>query len=70
MEMKGQTMFELESWYHVTAINAIFASMDKYTSGIAHKKRARVTVVYKCNTRVRTDKCTEKRVNLNMGGDV
>ena len=42
----------------------------KCTSGIVHKKRPRVILVCKYNTRVRTDECTEKRVNLNMGGDV
>ena len=50
--------------------NKCYFCINGYTSGIAHKKRARVTVVYKCNTRVKTDKCTEMRVNLNMGGDV
>ena len=49
--------------------NTCHFCIDGYTSGIAYKKRACVTVEYKCNTRMKTDKCSEKRVNLNNGCD-
>ena len=42
--------------------------INGYTSGIAHKKRARVTVEYKCNTRMKTEKCTDHRVNIATSG--
>ena len=43
--------------------------INGYTNGIAHRKRECVIVEYKCNTRMKTDKCTKKRVNLNNGCD-
>lgn len=46
-----------------------FFCINGHTSGIAHagKKRAAPPVVeYKCGTRVKTKKCTELRVNLDM----
>ena len=49
--------------------NKCYVCINGYTSGIAHKKRARVSVEYKCNTRMKTDKCSEERVNLNNGCD-
>ena len=42
--------------------------INGYTSDIAHKKRARVTVEYKCNTRMKTEKCTDHRVNIATSG--
>jgi hypothetical protein len=45
-----------------------FFCLNKFTNGITHrwKKEAKVTVMYVCGTRVRTDKCTSNRVNLGL----
>ena len=45
-----------------------FFCLNKFTNGITHrrKKEEKVTVMYVCGTRVRTDKCTSNRVNLGL----
>ena len=46
-----------------------YVCINGYISGIAQKNRARFTVEYKCNTQMKTEKCSEKRVNLKNGCD-
>ena len=38
-------------------------------NGIAHKKQEKVQVVFKCNKRLRTTKCTAVRVKIKEYGD-
>jgi hypothetical protein len=48
--------------------NQCFFCLNGITSGITHHrtKKQKVTVDYKCGTRVKTDKCTSKQVNLRL----
>ncbi len=45
-----------------------FFFVNGITNGIAHppKKKAKVTVEYKCGTRVKTDKCNNVRVSRGL----
>ncbi len=45
-----------------------FFCMNGFTNGIQHcpSKKAKVTVEYKCGTRVRTNKCTDERVKIGL----
>jgi hypothetical protein len=45
-----------------------FFCLNGITTGIAHPptKKAKVTVEYKCGTRVTTNKCTDVRVSLGL----
>jgi hypothetical protein len=50
-------------------LQQMFFSLNEITTGtIAHPptKKAKVTVDYKCGTRVTTNKCTDMRVNLGL----
>jgi hypothetical protein len=49
-------------------LQQMFFCLKGVTTSIAHpqKKKAKVTVEYKCGTRVTTNKCTNVRVNLGM----
>ena len=49
--------------------NKCFFCLNGITTGIAHPptKKAKVTVEYKCGTRVTTKKCTDVRVSLGLG---
>jgi hypothetical protein len=46
--------------------NKCFFCLNGITNGITHQppKKQKVTVEYKCGMRVKTNKCTGKRVNL------
>jgi hypothetical protein len=48
--------------------NKCFVCLNGITTGIAHPptKKAKVTMEYKCGTRVMTNKCTVMRVSLGM----
>jgi len=48
----------------------MFFLLEGITNGIAHPltKKEKVTVEYKCGTRVTTNNCTDVRVDLGIGG--
>ncbi len=49
--------------------NQCFFCLKGITSGITHppKKKQKVTVAYKCGTRLKMNKCTGEQVSLGMG---
>ncbi len=65
-QTKDRTLCDKTISSHAIATNVFF--LNGITTGIAHPptKEAKVTVEYKCGTRVTTNKCTDVRVSLGM----
>jgi hypothetical protein len=64
-QTKDRTLCDKTISSHVIATNVFF--FNGITTGIAHPptKKAKVTVEYKCGTRVTTSKCTDVRVSVS-----
>jgi hypothetical protein len=65
-QTKDRTLCDKTLLSHAIATNVF--CLKGITTGIAHlqKKKAKVTVEYKCGTRVTMNKCTDVRVSLGM----
>jgi hypothetical protein len=66
-QTKNRTLCDKTISSHAIATNVFFC-LNGITTGIAHPptKKSKVTVQYKCGTRVTKNKCTDVRVSLGM----